>query len=113
MTVAQAWGLIGVAIVLEVGATSLLRQSQGFTRLLPGVGSLLLYGVALYLLSITLRVLPVGVVYAVWSGAGIVLISLVGWLVFRQALDGPAVVGIGLILLGVVVVNLSKATAGG
>ena len=112
MTVAQAWGLIGVAILIEVAATSLLQQSRGFSRLLPGLGSLVLYAAALYLMSITLRVLPVGVVYAVWSGAGIVLISLVGWVAFRQSLDAPAVAGIALILLGVVLVNLSKATVG-
>ena len=112
MSPAQAWGIIAVAILIEVAATSLLQQSRGFSRLLPGLGSLVLYAAALYLMSITLRVLPVGVVYAVWSGAGIVLISLVGWVAFRQSLDAPAVAGIALILLGVVLVNLSKATVG-
>lgn len=112
MTIPTAWTLIAAAIVIEVAATSLLTQSRGFSRLLPGLGSLALYAVSFYILSQTLRVLPVGIVYAVWSGCGIVLISLVGSIAFRQALDWPAVAGIALIVAGVLLVNLSRATVG-
>nr|WP_208103341.1 SMR family transporter [Rubellimicrobium sp. CFH 75288] len=103
---------MAVAVVCEVIATSLLHESRQFTRLWPTLGMASFYLLAFYLLSLTLRVLPVGVVYAVWSGLGVVLISLVGWLVFRQALDPPAILGIGLILAGVLVLNL-WSTGGG
>ena len=104
------WLYLCVAIVLEVVATSALKASDGFTRLLPSVVVVVGYAAAFYTLSITLRTMPVGVVYAVWSGVGVVLITLVGWLVFKQNLDVPALIGIGLIATGVVVLNFfSKA----
>ncbi len=99
------WLYLSVAIVLEVVATSALKLSDGFTRLLPSLVVVVGYGAAFFLLSITLRSMPVGVVYAVWSGVGVVLITLVGWLVFGQALDVPAFIGIALIAAGVVVLN--------
>lgn len=100
------YGSLVVAIALEVVGTTLLQQSQQFTRLLPTLGMALCYGAAFYFLSITLRVLPVGVAYAIWSGLGVVLISLVGLVVFRQTLDLAAIIGLGLIIAGVAVVNL-------
>jgi small multidrug resistance pump len=106
------WLYLSIAIVCEVIATSALKASEGFTRLVPSILVVVGYGTALYLLSLTLRTIPVGVAYAVWSGVGVVLITLVGWLVFKQALDAPALIGIGLIGAGVVVLNVfSKSTA--
>nr|WP_210319532.1 SMR family transporter [Rhizobium wenxiniae] len=98
------------AIALEVVGTTLLQQSQQFTRILPTLGMALCYGAAFYLLSITLRVLPVGVAYAIWSGLGIVLISAVGLIVFRQSLDMAAMIGLGFIIAGVVIVNVFSKT---
>lgn len=99
------WLLLWLAIVLEVIATSALKASEGFTRLWPSVVVVVGYLAAFYLLSLTLRSMPVGVVYAVWSGVGVVLITLVGWLVFQQDLDLPALIGIALIATGVIVLN--------
>ena len=104
------WIYLVIAIVLEVIATSALKASDGFTRLMPSLVVVAGYAAAFFLLSLTLRTMPVGVVYAVWSGVGVVLITLVGWLVFKQNLDVPALIGIGLIATGVVVLNFfSKA----
>ena len=100
------YALLGVAIVAEVVATSALRASEGFSRWLPAVVVVLGYGVAFYCLSLTLRSIPVGIVYAIWSGVGIVLISLVAVVLYRQVPDLPAIVGQGLIISGVVVLNL-------
>lgn len=100
------WIYLMIAILAEVAATSALKASQGFTRLWPSVIVVLGYGAAFYFLSLTLKIIPVGVAYAVWSGIGIVLISLIGWIVYRQSLDVPTIFGIALILAGVVVINL-------
>jgi small multidrug resistance pump len=98
--------LLAIAIVAEVVATSALRASEGFSRLLPAATVVIGYGIAFYCLSLTLRSIPVGIVYAIWSGAGIVLISLVALVLYRQVPDLPAVIGLGLIISGVVVLNL-------
>ena len=104
------WLYLVVAIVLEVIATSALKASEGFTKPWPSAVVVVGYAAAFYLLSLTLRTMPVGVVYAVWSGVGVVLITAVGWLIFKQELDAPALIGIGLIASGVVVLNFfSKA----
>jgi small multidrug resistance pump len=104
------WLYLAVAIVLEVIATSALKASDGFTRLTPSLVVVVGYAAAFYTLSITLRTMPVGVVYAVWSGVGVVLITIVGWLWFKQELDVPAFIGIALISAGVIVLNFfSKA----
>jgi small multidrug resistance pump len=100
------YALLAIAIVAEVIATSALRAAEGFSRLLPSVIVVLGYGVAFYCLSLTLKSIPVGIVYAVWSGAGIVLITLVALVLYRQVPDWPAIVGLGLIISGVVVLNL-------
>ncbi|TXL75973.1 QacE family quaternary ammonium compound efflux SMR transporter [Vineibacter terrae] len=97
---------LGIAIVSEVIATSALKASEEFSRLVPSIIVVVGYGVAFYFLSLTLRTIPVGIAYAIWSGVGIVLIALVGLLWFRQALDLPAIIGMALIIAGVVVVNL-------
>ena len=100
------WVYLLLAIGFEVVATSALKASESFTRLGPSIIVVTGYAAAFYLLSLTLRTVPVGIVYAIWSGAGIVLISLVGWIAFRQHLDAAAIIGIALILAGVVVINL-------
>ena len=100
------WLYLSIAIVAEVIATSALKASDGFSRLGPALVVVVGYGVAFYFLSLALRGIPVGVAYAVWSGVGIVLISVIGWFAFGQALDAAAVVGIGLIMAGVIVLNV-------
>lgn len=87
----QHWLILGIAIVSEVIATSALKASDGFTRLLPSVIVVVGYGIAFYCLALVLRTLPVGIVYAIWSGVGVALIALVGWLLYGQTLDLPAI----------------------
>lgn len=101
-----------VAICCEVVATSALKQTDGFTRLVPSLVTIAAYGLAFYFLSLPIRTMPVGVVYAVWSGAGIVLIALIGYFVFGQKLDAFALLGLALIIAGVLIVNLLSRTAG-
>jgi small multidrug resistance pump len=106
------WFYLAIAIVSEVLATSALKASDGFTRLYPSVLVAVGYGSAFYFLSLTLRTIPVGIAYAVWSGVGVMLISLVGWVIYGQRLDTAALVGIGLIAAGVVLLNtFSKSVA--
>ena len=104
---AATWAVLALAIVCEVVGTSLLNASAQFTRPWPTAGMAACYLASFYLLSLAMRDLPMGVVYAVWSGLGIVLVSLVGLVAFGQRLDAPALIGIALILAGVVAVNLS------
>ncbi|MGO4260162.1 DMT family transporter [Lysobacter sp. TAB13] len=103
---------LAIAIAAEVVATSALKASDGFTKTGPTIIVAAGYGVAFYFLSLVLKTVPVGVAYAVWSGVGIVLIALIGWLFMKQALDAGALAGIGLIVAGVIVIQLfSKAAA--
>jgi small multidrug resistance pump len=106
-----AYLYLAIAIVAEVIATSALKLSEGFTRWQPSLVVVIGYGVAFYFLALVLRSIPVGVAYAVWSGAGVVLITLIGWLAFRQSLDVPALVGIALIIAGVLVIQLFSRSA--
>ncbi len=101
-----AYLYLGVAIVAEVVATSLLKTSEGFTRWWPSVATVLGYAVSFWCLAQTLGTVPTGVAYAIWSGVGIVLISLIAWLWFGQSLDAPALIGMGLIIAGVLVIHL-------
>lgn len=101
-----AYLFLAVAIGAEVIATSALRASEGFTRLWPSVLVVIGYGVAFYFLSLTLKTIPVGMAYAIWSGVGIVLVSAIAFFVYKQTLDLPALIGIGLIMAGVLVINL-------
>ena len=101
---------LAAAIVLEVIATSLLKASDGMSRLWPTVGALVGYGLCFYLLSVTMKSVPTGIAYAIWSGLGIVLISLVGLVWFGQKLDMPAVIGLALIIAGVGTINLFSST---
>jgi len=101
-----------IAIIAEVMATSSLKASQGFTRLLPSVVVIVGYGAAFYFLSLSLKGIGVGVAYALWSGIGIVLLSVVGVVVFGEKIDLPAVIGFALIVAGVIILNLySKVVA--
>ncbi len=101
-----------IAVVFEVIGTTALKASESFTKLAPSVLVILSYGVAFYTLSLTLKVIPVGVAYAIWAGVGIVLISLSSYFVFKQKLDLPAIFGILLIIGGVLIINiLSKTSA--
>ncbi len=110
VTQLQIYLFLGVAIIAEVIGTTALAASQNFTRLGPSLIAVAGYCTAFYLISFPLKVLPTGVVYAIWSGLGIVLITTVAWAWRGQTLDVAALVGIGLILAGVLVINLfSKA----
>ncbi|NBD31132.1 MAG: QacE family quaternary ammonium compound efflux SMR transporter [Alphaproteobacteria bacterium] len=100
-----------LAVAAETIGTSALQASQQFTRLWPSVLVVVAYAISFYLLSLTLKYMPVGIMYAMWSGLGIVFIALIGWLLFRQALDLPAVIGITLILAGIVIIQLFSDTA--
>ncbi|MBU8975689.1 multidrug efflux SMR transporter [Lysobacter sp. MMG2] len=103
---------LAIAIAAEVIATSALKASNGFTRPGPSLVVAAGYAIAFYFLSLVLRTVPVGVAYAIWSGAGIVLIALIGWVVLKQPLDLPALAGIGLIVAGVAVIQLfSRSSA--
>lgn len=102
---------LGIAIVCEVIATTALKSSEGFSRLVPSIIVVIGYAVAFYCLSLTLKSIPTGIAYAIWSGVGIVLISLVGWIIHKQALDWPAMLGIGLIMAGVLVINVFSNSA--
>jgi len=100
------YALLGLAIVAEVIGTTALKLSQGFSRPLPSLGVVVGYGVAFYALSLALEELPVGLVYATWAAIGIVAISVLGVVVFGEQVDAAGVVGIGLILVGVYVLNV-------
>ncbi|KPH79973.1 SMR family transporter [Bosea vaviloviae] len=102
---------LAAAIVSEVIGTSALKASNEFTRLVPTLIMIAAFLSAFYFLTLTLRTIPVGVAYAIWSGVGIVLISLVARVLFGQKLDAPAIIGMALIVTGVLVINLfSRAT---
>lgn len=102
----QQWIYLAAAIVSEVIATSALKAAAGFSRLVPSLIVVAGYAVAFFFLSLTLRTIPVGVAYAVWSGAGVALIALIGWLFLGQSLDTPAIIGLSLIVAGVIVINV-------
>ncbi len=99
------------AVAAETIGTTALQASQQFTKFWPSVIVVIAYAVAFYLLSLTLKYMPVGVMYAIWSGLGIVLIALIGWLVFAQKLDLPAVFGMALIMAGIVIIQVFSKTA--
>jgi small multidrug resistance pump len=109
----MAFIYLAIAILAEVIGTSALKASNGFTVLMPSVVVVAGYAVSFYCLSLALRSIPVGVAYAIWSGVGIVLISAIGWVLFRQRLDAAALIGIGLIIAGVVVIQSFSATVRG
>lgn len=101
---------LALAITFEVIATSALKASEEFTRVIPSIIVVVGYGLAFYLLSLVLRTMPVGVAYALWCGLGVVLVSLVSMVVYKQSLDMPAVIGMAVIVLGVVIINVFSKT---
>lgn len=106
------WIYLSAAIISEVIGTSFLKSTGGFTRLAPSLIVLVAYVASFYFLSLTLRTLPLGIAYAVWAGTGVALIALVGFALFGQKLDAPAVIGILLIISGVVVINVFSKSVG-
>lgn len=109
---AKDWLFLAIAIASEVIATSMLKASEGLTRPWPSIVVIAGYASAFYFMALVLKTVPVGVVYAIWSGVGIALIALVAWLVFGQSLDLPVIIGLLLIIAGVVVISLySKAVS--
>lgn len=106
----MAYLYLAVAIIAEVIATSALKASEEFTKLVPSAIVIIGYGVAFYCLTLVLRNISVGITYAIWAGLGIVLIAIVGALLFRQVPDIPAVLGMTLIVSGVVVINVFSKT---
>ncbi|WP_404971602.1 DMT family transporter [Vibrio campbellii] len=103
---------LSIAIVCEVIATSSIPKTEQFTKMMPSTVVIIGYGIAFFLLSVTAKSMPVGIVYAIWSGAGIVLVAAVGYFLYGQKLDLAALVGIGFILTGVMIVNLLSKTVG-
>ena len=108
----MAYLYLAIAIVAEVIAISALKASNEFTRLIPSMVVVIGYGVAFYFMTLVIRTIPVGITYAIWSGLGMVLIAAVGYFYYKQALDLPAIIGMGLIISGVVVINVFSKTAG-
>lgn len=103
---------LAIAVAFETIGTSAMQASQQFTRLWPSGLVVVGYAISFYFMALTLRFMPVGIVYALWSGLGIILIALIGYAVFGQKLDLPAIAGLGLIIAGIVVIQLfSNATA--
>ncbi len=105
------WFLLGAAILFETIGTTALQASQQFSRLGPSLLVVVAYGVSFYLLAIVLKYIPVGVAYAIWSGLGICFIAAIGYFVFGQRLDAPAIVGISMIIAGILVINLFSDSA--
>lgn len=108
----MAWVYLGLAIVAEIIATIALQATQGFSKLWPSVLTLAGYALAFYFLSLTLRSIPLGIAYAIWSGVGIVCVSIIAYFLYKQSLDLPAILGMSMIVGGVVIINLfSKSVA--
>lgn len=106
------WTFLAIAILSEIIATTFLKASEGFSQLWPSIFAVLGYAVAFYFLALTLKTMPVGIAYAVWSGVGIAIIILIAWVLFKQTLDLAALAGIALIVLGVIVINVFSKSAG-
>lgn len=103
---------LGIAIIAEVIGTSALKASHEFTRLIPSLVVIAGYGTAFYFMSLAMRTIPLGVTYAIWSGLGIVLITIAGMLIYKQVPDLAAIVGMALIITGVLVIHLFSGAAG-
>ena len=108
----MAYLYLAMAIIAEVAGTSALKASEEFTKLIPSLIVVVKYGVAFYLLTLVLRTIPVGITYAVWSGLGTVLVALAGAILYKQIPDIPAVIGMGLIVPGVAIINVFSKTIG-
>ena len=106
----KVWFYLAIAICSEVIATTSLKYSDGFSKPLPTLAVVLGYGTSFFLLSLILKTIPVSITYAIWSGAGIALVTIVGWFWLGQKMDAGAIIGIGLIMSGVVVINTFSNT---
>ena len=106
------WLYLILAIAAETIGTTALKASDGFTRLWPSALTVVAYAASFYLLAQVLRSIPVGIAYAIWSGLGIVFIAAIGWIAFGQRLDAPALAGMGLIVAGIVVMQVFSGTTG-
>jgi len=106
----KSWVFLFLAIIGEIIGTSTLKASEGFTHPISSIICVVSFLIALFFLSLTLKTIPMGIAYAVWSGVGIVLISLIGFFVFKQSLDIPGFIGIALILIGVLVMHMFSKT---
>lgn len=108
----MSWVYLSIAIFAEIIATTALKKAEGFSVLLPSIVTVSGYAIAFYFLSLSLKSIPVGVAYAVWSGVGIVAISIIGLVLFKQRLDTAGMIGVGFIVVGVLVLNVfSKANS--
>ena len=103
---------LAISIVAEVIATSALKASDGFSKLWPSVIVVIGYGIAFHFLALTLKTIPVGVAYAIWAGAGVTIVAIVGWLLSGQKLDAPAIIGMAMIVGGVVIMQAFSKTTG-
>jgi small multidrug resistance pump len=106
------WLALAIAIVAEVIATSTMKATNEFTRFWPSLVVVLGYGTGFYFMTISMRVLPIGIMYALWSGVGILVVSIMGWVIYRQVLDLPAIIGMSFIIAGVVVINVFSKSIG-
>lgn len=106
----MAYLYLTIAIIAEVIATSALKASAEFTKFIPSIIVVVGYCISFYFLTLVLRSIPLGISYAIWSGLGIVLVTLIGIFVYKEIPDGPAIIGMGLIIAGVVVINLFSKT---
>ncbi|SPX84379.1 DMT family transporter [Moraxella ovis] len=112
MQLSTAYALLALAIISEVTGSTFLAKSDGFSKLIPTSITLVCFAIAFYLLSRVVKVIPLGMTYAIWSGVGIVLTALIGMFVLKQPLDIPAMIGIGFIIVGVIIMNIfSSSTA--
>jgi small multidrug resistance pump len=102
----QNWIILFIAIICEVFATSMLKQANGFTSLWPSIAVIVGYVIAIFLLSLTLKTIPVGIAYAIWCGVGISMIAVIGWVFLGQVLDRAAILGMTLIVIGITIINL-------
>lgn len=108
----NAYLLLFAAIICEVIATSSLKLSNGFTNLTFSIITIVGYSASFYILSLALKTIPVGIAYAIWSGIGIIIISLIAWVFLKQSLDLAALIGMGFIIFGVVIINLFSNISG-
>ncbi|MDC3413159.1 multidrug efflux SMR transporter [Aquibacillus sp. 3ASR75-11] len=102
----MAYLLLGLAIVSEIIGSSMLKLSEGFTRLLPSVGSIVGYGASFYFLSLTLRVLPIGLSYAIWAGTGTALTAIIGFIFWKESFSFQTLIGLTAIIIGVAILNM-------
>ncbi len=107
----KPFGILFLAILSEVIATTSMKFSEGFTKLVPSIVVVIGYGLSFYLLSITLKVMPLGVAYAIWSGVGLILTVIAGMILFHEALDWARVSGILLIIIGIILINMVSKSA--